>query len=120
MGITKGGGGCGVYCGGVELAEIWRTKLRAPVRALLAADDVAAAAAEECTCKEPARAMAPLRGGIAGGGPAGKPRVLPIGGEECRLSVEVCEGTRGGNCGKEPVVLPLLLVRLTGLWEGTL
>lgn len=47
--------------------------------------------------------MAPVRGGIAGGGPGGGPRdVRPVEpvegvGEVAKLSVEVCEDMRGGS-----------------------
>lgn len=84
LGITKGGGGCGVYCGGVEFADAWRTKDRA-------------------AGTDPLREMAPVRGGMAGGGPGGADMgVRSFGGGdeiEARLSVEGCDGTRGGNCG---------------------
>lgn len=82
LGMTKGGGGCGVYCGGVELADAWRTKVR------------------EAAGTDPLRAMAPVRGGMAGGGP-----VRSLGGGElmeARLSVEGWEGTRGGSWGSFP------------------
>lgn len=57
--------------------------------------------------------MAPVRGGIAGGGPGGGAVALPTrcrlaGGELmmlARLSVDGCEGTRGGSCGSLTTVL---------------
>lgn len=82
LGMTNGGGGCGVYCGGVEFADACRTKCR------LGGD-----------CIEPARAMAPVRGGIAGGGPGGWPcRSLAVGDElQLLLSCDGCAWTRGGS-----------------------
>jgi len=50
--------------------------------------------------------MAPVRGGMAGGGPGGAVNGVRIfgGGDEieARLSVEGCDGTRGGSCGSLP------------------
>lgn len=92
LGMTKAGGGWGVYWGGVELVEICRTKGRTPWAVMV-----------EC-CTEPLRAMAPVRGGMAGGGPGGGPRELRpdepvegVGEVATTLSVEVCDGMRGGS-----------------------
>lgn len=88
LGITKAGGGCGVYWGGVEVAEICLLNVLCCVRV-------------GC-CTEPLLAIAPVRGGMAGGGPGGGPLVRPWDpvegvGEVAKLSVEVCEGMRGGS-----------------------
>lgn len=82
-----------MYWGGVELAEICRLIVRCWAKL-------------DC-CTEPLLAIAPVRGGITGGGPGGGPLVRPWEpvegvGEVTKLSVDVCDGIRGGNCGSGP------------------
>lgn len=75
VGMTNFGGGCGVNCGGVELAEACRVSVGR------------VSDGELVTWTEVARvgAAAAFRGGIAGGGP--------------RPAVEPCDWTRGGTWG---------------------
>ena len=105
LGMTNAGGGCGVNCGGVELALICRIKPRPAPRV---GAGPRGGVIVGC-CSEPVRGMAPVRGGIAGGGPGGGPRVV------ARLSVEACDGMRGGKRGSSAEPMELMLpVRTTG------
>lgn len=74
-GMTNFGAGCGVHCGGMELADVCRVK----VGRLLAL------ALVTCIEQERIGAGTLFLGGMAGGGP--------------RPCVDPCDCTRGGICG---------------------
>lgn len=82
-GMTNFGGGCGVHCGGIELADCWRASagrfIELAVVTWMDAERIGAGTL--------------FRGGMAGGGP----RLGPV-----TLVTELWDCTRGGICGNLP------------------